>query len=421
MMKKCVMVLAVGFILAGCDKDAKDKPIADLTSEELTQLCSMPDVLSRISDNFKTGTIKDLTDSPLNYYPLINSKKDDPEYRYKDTPILYTAKVFQDGFGKSERLTVDNFTATGTQADSISCEATLNFDSDSLYKRKITSTIDYRLKKQESNFIPEVPNRSLSNMQSTMNEQPTQGQKEWRDRLFNSLAAMDDKVRSTPDDAFVPITQDDLYYIFFAQAQRDFSDDELMGFFSNKWNNTTDSFEKEDVKKEEIAKIKTKIAEYKNVKNVIVYSSSNYGVNDNPDIPDLKTSAGDPVFKADSAGLSIIANNSYDFSLKGFEYNGLSCDINTGSNYSSRGIGFSIDRRLSPCVLSIPEGKAREVSAIFSSLNSQHKSIEYYDRYFLSINQVDGGANRVSATLVREDIKIYNPLNHELIIQTTVK
>ena len=420
-MKKTILVAAIGLMLAGCDKDIKEKPIAELTSEEMATLCGAPDVVNKISDNFKNGTIKDLSEHPLNYYPLIGAKQSDPEYRYKDVPFLYTAKVFEEGFGKSERFSVEKPYATGTDSDSIHCEATLNLASDKLYRKKISTPFDYRLKKEGDNYIADIPPKSLMSMPMQTVEQPTEGQQAWRKDFYNQLAAADNKIKSLPDDAFMPIAQSDIYYLYFAQAERDFADDELMSFFSDKWNSTTDSFAKEDVKKQELPKIKAKIAEYKNVQNVMVYASSNYGLGDNPDIPDLKTAAGEKVFKINGASVGLLTNKSYDFALKGYDYFGIGCGLTNGENFSNRGVSFSINRRLNACVVGVPDDQAREVSAKLSAINARSRSVEYFTRYYLHINEVDGNRNQVSTSLVREDIKMYDPDNHQLILQTQVK
>lgn len=420
-MNKSILVIAVGMCLAGCDKKVEEKPVSELTHEEQVGLCSNPAVVKTITDGFKAETVKNLDASPINYYPLINAKQDEPEYKYKDSPFLYTSKFFEDGFGTTERLKVDKITVTGTRSDSINCEATVTLDSDSLYKRNISGPMSYQLVKQGDKYTPKVPEFGIVNLRFSMSDEPTNEQTAWRNGFFENLSAIDNKTKSIPNDSFIPVSQDDLYYIYFSQATREFSDDELMSFFSGKWNSTTDSFAKEDLKKDELPVIKAKIAKYKDIHNIVFYASSNYGYNNNPDIPDFKTASDERVFNLNDGALTLLAGESYNFDIKGYKYSGIGCGMVSGRSYSNRGITVSIPRRLNACNIVIPDDKARDISSALSSIHSKQKNVEYFDKYYLHIDKVDGDSNIISTALVREELKIYDPENHQVIIETTIK
>jgi len=50
-------------------------------------------------------------------------------------------------------------------------------------------------------------------------------------------------------------------------------------------------------------------------------------------------------------------------------------------------------------------------------LNSERKDLDYLNKYYLHTDKIYGITNDISASIVREELKIYKPDNHELITE----
>ncbi|HCU2401421.1 hypothetical protein, partial [Enterobacter hormaechei] len=248
--------------------------------------------------------------------------------------------------------------------------------------------------------------------------EPTVSQKEWRDKYEEKLNADDDVLRNIPDSDYKVISQNDIYYIYFAQAPRKFSDDELMGFFSSKWNNTTDVFAKEDIKKEELPKIKEKIEQFKNLKNILSYSTFNLS-QQLADKNALKTENGEKSIETSTSWFS--TRDSYDMTKKGYSYEAPSCNMNGGLTIERRGIRFTTDDSLRGCVVGVPDDKAREVSAKLAAIGRQGGNAGFFVKSYLHISKVDGSDNTIHTTVIKDEVNVYDPETNELILDTVVR
>lgn len=426
-MHKIIYISCAALLLAGCNKAVEDKQISELTSEEATAICQSPEVLAQLQNNFKTSSQAFLEKQPLNYYPWIDRTRSDVasitdsakrRADRVDVGYQYTADTFAKGLDTNKaRLKIQDVKLSATGQDSLTCSATVDFTADELYGLDFNSPVDYNIKKDGKKFVTDKA-LALNQLNSKKGE-PTAAQKEWRDKYEAQLTAKDDEARNVPDSAYKAVSQDDLYYIYFAQSPRQFSDDELMGFFSPKWNNTTDVFAKEDIKKEELPKIKEKISQYKDTKNIIAYSDFGLNTKNLAEKYTLKTPAGETAIQGGSAWVS--ASQSYDMDKKGYKYKAPFCDMTGGKDISSRGITFSIDEGIRGCILPVPDDKAREISAKFADINRQHNDIGTFVKSYIQITGVDGDSNTIHASLIRDHVLIIDPENDEVLLETDVK
>ncbi|MEX6316078.1 hypothetical protein AB6G19_23040 [Providencia manganoxydans] len=119
------------------------------------------------------------------------------------------------------------------------------------------------------------------------------------------------KLRSASDEEYIPISEEDIVYLYFANSGREFSDDEYMGVFSAKWNNTVDTFEKEDIKKAELQSIKDKVQSYKGVSKIKLLPHIIYPTNDK-----TKGIDGSNAITIMDQGASIVTRTPYDLEKK---------------------------------------------------------------------------------------------------------
>ncbi|ECE0111540.1 hypothetical protein AVE81_005197 [Salmonella enterica subsp. diarizonae] len=424
MRKSIMLVLGFSVILAGCDKAVEDKPMSELTSEEADSVCKRPEVISQLENSFKKGSIEFLSRNPLRYSPFIDRYKSEGGYsdnneRKKlriDVSYNYTVDDFSKGFGTTDKVQINSATLTGTGKDDLSCSAKIEFNSDEIYGTSFSNDFTYNVKKENNKFITDAE-LSFEKLEHHKSE-PTASQKVWRDKYEAKLNADEDALRNIPDADFKVISQDDIYYIYFAQTPRQFSDDELMGFFSRKWSNTTDVFAKEDIKKEELPKIKQKIEQYKDLKNILSYSTFRLDSQLDEKYA-LKTADGQDSIKSTSGWVS--AQDSYDITKKGFKYNAGFCDMTGGLTREIRGIRFDIDNSLRGCTVEVPDDKARELSAKLAAINSKGRDVGTFVKSYLHISKVDGDDNTIHATIIREEVKVYDPESNEVIIDTVVR
>lgn len=422
-MKKVVFIACLSTLLVGCDKSVEDKPIPELTSEEADGICKSPEILTQLENSFKKETIDDLKKNPRNYSPFSDRYKrgilpDTNERRTSriDVNYSYTSEDFSKGFGTTDKLTITNPTINGTGTDSLKCSAKVQFSSDEMYGLTFANDIIYNVKKDNGKYVTDT-SISFDDLLAHKIE-PTASQKSWRDKYEEKLNANENVIRDIPDSEFKNVTQNDLYYIYFSQSPRTFSDDELMGFFSTKWNSTTDVFAKEDIKKEELQKIKEKISQYKDLKNILGYSSfsSNNQLNEKYGV---KIADGEKPLPSTDGWVS--ASDSYDMSKKGFKYNAAFCAMTGGLMTENRGINFTIDQALRGCTVGVPDDKAREVSAKLADLHSKRVGVSTFVKSYIHIDNVDGNTNTIHATLVRDEVKVVDSDNGEIIIDTVVR
>lgn len=424
MQKPIIVILGCSIALSGCEKSVEEKPISEFTMQEAESVCKRPEISSQLENIFKTDSIKFLKNNPFSYSPFIdrynsdesNFDSDAQRKSRIDYTYNYTDDDFSKGFGKTEKLQITNLSLNAKGQDDFTCNANIKFDSDQIYGVSFFKKITFDVKKENNKFITDAF-LSIENLEHSKIE-PTSQQKEWRDKYENKLNADDDALRNIPDDNYKIVSQDDLYYIYFAQSPRKFSDDELMGFFSSKWNNTTDVFAKEDIKKDELPKIKSKIALYKDFKNIIAYSKFDLNSEIDKNLT-FKTESGEASIPASYSYVS--ARDSYNVAKKGFKYNAPGCDMNGGLTIESRGIKFTTDGALRGCTVVVPDEKAREISATLAALNSRGDSIGTFVKSYLHIVKVDGDTNTIHALIIKDEVKLYDPETNAVILDTVVK
>lgn len=422
MRKSLVMVLGFSIVLTGCEKAVENKSISELTSEEADGICKRPDVITQIENSFREGSVEFLNRNPLNYSPFIDrynsveQLSDNKRASRIDVSYKYSADDFSKGFGTTDKVKVSNARLTGIGKDDLSCSAKIEFTSDKIYGISFSDNFTYNIKKENDKFVTDIK-LSLEGLTRSKSE-PTVSQKEWRDKYEEKLNADDDVLRNIPDSEYKIISQNDIYYIYFAQAPRKFSDDELMGFFSSKWNNTTDVFAKEDIKKEELPKIKEKIEQYKNLKNILSYSTFNLS-QQLADKNALKTESGEKSIETSTSWFS--TRDSYDMTKKGYSYEAPSCNMNGGLTIERRGIRFTTDDSLRGCVVGVPDDKAREVSAKLAAIGRQGGNAGFFVKSYLHISKVDGSDNTIHTTVIKDEVNVYDPETNELILDTVVR
>ncbi len=423
-MRNIVIIVGMATLLAGCDKAVEEKTISELTSAESESICKSPEVISQLENSFKKGSVDFLNRNPLRYSPFIERYKSegkiiDNNDRRKlrvDVSYNYTADDFTKGFGTTDKVKISNATLTGMGKDDLSCSAKIEFNSDEIYGTSFSDDFTYNVKKENDKFITDTE-LSLEILEHHKSE-PTVSQKAWRDKYEEKLNSDDDALRSIPDSDYKVISQNDIYYIYFAQAPRQFSDDELMGFFSAKWNNTTDVFAKEDIKKEELLKIKEKISQYKNVKNILSYSTFNLS-QQLTEKNALKTESGEKSIETSTSWFP--TSDSYDMTKKGYSYVAPSCNMNGGLTLERRGIRFTTDDSLRGCVVGVPDDKAREISAKLASIQNKSGNASFFVKSYLHISKVDGNDNTIHTTVIKDEVNVYDPLTNELILDTVVR
>lgn len=422
-MKKVVAITCLSILLAGCDKSVEDKPIPELTREEANGICQSPDVLAQLEKTFKTETTGDLKGNPRSYSPFIdrhtNGIMQDINERSAsriDVTYQYTSDDFSKGFGTTDKLKITNAELNATGTDMLKCSAKAEFTSDELYGLTFANDIIYNVKKDNGKFVTDTKISFNSLLGHKI--QPTASQKSWRDKYEGNLNAEENALRNIPDSEYKIVSQNDLYYIYFSQSSRQFSDDELMGFFSSRWNSTTDVFAKADIKKEEIQKIKEKIAQYKDLKNIVAYSSFNTS-RQLEEKYSVQTAEGEKPLTSTTGWIS--ASDSYNFDKKGFKYNAPFCGMTGGMIIQDRGIVLSTDSGLRGCTVGVPDDKAREVSAKLAAINSKGLGVSTFVKSYIHIDKVDGDTNTLHATLIRDNVKVVNPETGEVIIDTIVK
>ena len=175
--------------MVGCDKAVEDKKISELTSEEAQTLCKSPQAIEQLTNNFKAGTSEFLTQHPFNYYPFSDRNVDstksitDSDLRRKsriDDSFLYSADIFNKGFGQTDVLKISNPTLSATGQDSLTCSAQADFSSDEIYGKAFSTPVSYTITKADKKIITEGK-FALTDMKQSKVE-PTAGQKEKRCR-----------------------------------------------------------------------------------------------------------------------------------------------------------------------------------------------------------------------------------------------
>lgn len=394
--KKLLLALIMVSLVTGCEKKPEDKPIKDLSADERQQVCRSDAVTDQVKSAFALHTAKLIADRP-------------------DNNFHYDVKEFKESFGKTALLTLTDAGASSSTDNMVRCEAKFSFTTDRTYGRVYENTLSYDIIKQDNRLVT-TPVISLQNLRAK-NAEPTPAQiaykKQLDDRAEQAVAA----IKAIPDSDFTPVSLSDLVYIYFAQAERTLPDETILDVFSNKWNNTTDSFAKDEIKKQELPQIKAKIASYKEVKNILVYSDSQRYTN-KAGLP--KTAAGEEAVQV-SDRLSLLTSSSYDMDKQAFPYDNYHCNFIGGFSVSRQGVNLSLDRSLLPCNIPMPVDQAREVSAKLAAIAKQYKTIDSAASYYLHIDKVDNRNNTISTTLVRQDIVVKDPTSKDVIFQTRVK
>ncbi|HAS8353358.1 TPA: hypothetical protein I7721_19930 [Vibrio vulnificus] len=97
--------------------------------------------------------------------------------------------------------------------------------------------------------------------------------KEEKERIEVARVKRDQTIRyikNLNDNDYKLTTQNDVIIFYVSKSGRDFTDDELLSMFSPAYKKETDIFKKEDLKKTEVARIKTLLNEFKNKKELLI-------------------------------------------------------------------------------------------------------------------------------------------------------
>lgn len=318
-------------------------------------------------------------------------------------------------------------TKRNKEQKTLTCSANVIFSPDSEYGKSQSLPIEYTVNK-----TGDTPSVTLTNVgkSSVIDSQPTEGQKKYKakmdeqqkiieaqrveqekrieaerekaqkedeERIAREIALnkkIDDELTAAsllPDDKFIPVSKDDLLYIFIAQSGKPIDDSEKLKLFSTKWNSTQDAFVKRDIEKDELAKINNDIDKFKDVKNIKFYINKK----NDKHIINLPWYQGN--FRLDPV---------YNFDTQSFPISGRFCKNNSYAHgeqiLSYRGIHLNLDRVLNSCELKIPESDARSLS---DRLNS-NVSVDIVNTVNAHIIGFDPDQNKINIAVLRQNVEI---------------
>ncbi len=143
------------------------------------------------------------------------------------------------------------------------------------------------------------------------------------------------------------------------QKPEERSDDELLRLFSNRWNSTKDSFERQAMRAEELSRIKQRLDEVRKI-NYVHFPWSN------------NTSAFQLKISQSSGG------DAYDFEKKSFHLSGSLCS-NQNYERTRSNVSYAVMHNPAFCWLPVPdEALARQIEAARTSRNGVHLRPEAY-------------------------------------------
>ncbi|MEY0334735.1 hypothetical protein AB7W23_21485 [Providencia rettgeri] len=411
-MKKVPLLLATSLALAGCDNSITTKEIKDLTPDEVVSLCSLDEHKTKLVENFKQHSREHLHNNPQYLNPLadanieisgVNTNKSSVIHRDNgiSQQFVMNDESFDRSFDKANPVEIIDISGNAYN-DSIGCSANLTYSPDFLYAKKIEIPIQYKIEKNNNEFTFKSDKIILPYEREYYKDiDPSESQKEWLNAYVKEKKDYLAKLRSASDEEYIPISEEDIVYLYFANSGREFSDDEYMGVFSAKWNNTVDTFEKEDIKKAELQSIKDKVQSYKGVSKIKLLPHIIYPTNDK-----TKGIDGSNAITIMDQGASIVTRTPYDLEKKGFEYINYLCRANGGIYLSNRGIYFNIETSIRECLLKVPEDQARSISKTFAE-HKDNTSSEV--TYYVQISDYLPD-NRINGILIKEHLDLYN--NH---------
>lgn len=389
--------LVIPFIISGCDNSIETKKFSELSNDELLSLCSSDLIQRDLKEQFK-GELLLKTNENKTYDPLIIDKQNnlvsssDFNSKYRLKYILKKEDIESD-FSHDNFITFEKFTAQKRTDDEISCSANLAYTPSYFYGISVSSKINYSL--NDNDRINAHNYRS--NMTSSKIE-PTPEQTEWINKFRDENNNEIKKLKEKNKDQYQKISREDILYIYLSQSNRSFSDNEIMDIFSKKWNSTTDAFEKEEIKKQELNLIKEKISKYKDMKDILLYSSSFSNK--------IKTINNEDNIRINSGGISTLISSSYNSNVNGFEYSDYLCNMNGGTDILERGVSLHINKTIRDCIFKVDSEEVKNVSKIFSDTYKNHSDLNDITYYYIHINSIDG--NIINTTLVSQEISFFD-------------
>lgn len=308
----------------------------------------------------------------------------------------------------------------------LTCSANVIFSPDSEYGKSQRLPVEYKVNKTGESLSVNLTNVGE---RSIIDSQPTEGQKKYKAKMDEQKKIIeeqraeeekrikaerekaekeeeerlakeaelnkkiDDELTAASllsDDKFIPVSKDDLLYIFIAQSGRAISDREKLEMFSAKWNSTQDAFVKRDIEKDELEKINRDIDKFRDVKNIQFY------INKRNDKGIINLPVYQGRFRLDPA---------YNFDTQSFPVSGEYCKNNPhahGQILNYRGIKLTLDRVLNSCELKIPESDARSLS---DRLNS-NVSVDIVNTVNAHIIGFNPEQNKINIAILRQNVEI---------------
>ena len=294
-------------------------------------------------------------------------------------------------YGKSQRLPVE-YTVNKT-GESLSVNLTNVGERSVIDSQPTEGQKKYKAKMDEQKELIE---KQRAEEEKRIKAEREKAQKEEEERLAKEAELnkkIDDELTAASllsDDEFIPVSKDDLLYIFIAQSGRTVSDSEKLEMFSAKWNSTQDAFVKRDIEKDELARINRDIDKFRSVKNIQFY------INKKNDKGIINLPVYQGRFRLDPA---------YDFDTQSFPVSGAYCKSNRYVHeqmLNYRGINLNLDRVLNSCELKMPESEARSLS---DRLNS-NVSIDIVNTVYAHIIGFDPVQNKINIAILRQNVDI---------------
>lgn len=403
MKKQFIVIALLAIFLNGCGEDLKKKAFNEFTDDNKNTLCQSKEIHNQLQAKFIEIMFGD---------SIPDDKKTELE-----SMLSFEWKNFKADLSNKK-------------PKQISCNTELTLTADFNYGKSIYyHEMPFFITKNDNNIFTVILERSSKSLQYNYKEieiTPTKGQIKFKNeseqkkleekqkkealeaQKLKEQQARIDSLKEISDSEFTVVTFTDLQYIYFAQANIEFSDDDILSAFYPNWKNITDAFEKRDIIDKKLPEIKTKIAEYKDVKNIIalgIYQGRYDKINEvNLGYPNT---------------LDSFPRTSYDFDTKSFNYKGLMCD-NSGIYYNIGTIRLSINESIRQCQIPMEEDNARVVSKKLSTIaNDYRQNIAVDTKYYLHIDNVK--QYEIETTLVREYLIIKDAKTKLPIIEQMIK
>ena len=413
-MKKAALISILALYITGCDSSPEKKNVSELKNNEIMDMCHLEN--NDVTSGLKLKAKRDIK-NPLLLNPMNTSQKSPAlsAFEYSDYKTMeeFSAKDFIDDLGKANTVSVTNQNGSADiPSNSLICKGLITYTPSFAYGLEIKIPYEYSIKRNEGVLTKDISNGRNITFDTRFNDEnlytettPTKNQEECISSYLNKLSKKISEMKSTPKSKYLPISSGDLVYLYFANSNREFTDDEIMSVFSRKWNSTNDTFIKDDIKKEEINGIKEKINSYKGIANVAVAANSTRlsgiiplpnGIDGNPQLNNF-TNASD----------SYIVDNPYDKELHGFKSDSAGCNRFNTFEYNNQGIVLDPRLDLRKCILVVNDDDARNISSKLTSLQKEKINISSTANHYLHIDGYLNQGNYIVATIVKSDFSIY--------------